>query len=305
MSEFNSMKQGDIKVCPRCGGTVLSGYAKCPECGYAFMNVGANSSARLLDSRLNGVTDYEKRAHIISSFPIPNTREDLMEFLSVLEPKAFARHKGKEKERKEKKAYYEKYIECLNKAKISFGDDPATMMFIKHYNRDKFRLHVTEENMGVVIALVSFIIYFVILGGIALFESCSKKITKYQNESLKVEYEEWKAKANIEMEIYADSLQNLLDDLPTPTVSNYEECIRKLSKISWTKSWILPNQYDNRDIERDFHIRSYGLQDETKNIFEDKIKQYKYLIGAAWRENLKKKGYSEKQIENTIPREYR
>lgn len=101
MEVFNSRKQGTIKECPRCKGIVLGVYAKRPECGYAFINVGVNSSSKLLDSLLNVFADYEKRAHIISSFPIPNTREDLMEFLLVLESKGFAGHKGEDNERKE------------------------------------------------------------------------------------------------------------------------------------------------------------------------------------------------------------
>lgn len=49
---------------------------------------------------------------------------------------------------KEKKAYYEKYIECLNKAKISFGSDPATSMFIENYNKDRHKLHFTTTQWG-------------------------------------------------------------------------------------------------------------------------------------------------------------
>lgn len=303
-----TIKQGNVKECPRCKGIVLGGYAKCPECGYAFMNVDANSSAKLLDSRLNGVTDYEKRAHIISSFPIPNTREDLMEFLSALEPKAFARHKGDDNERKEKKAYYEKYVECLNKAKISFGDDVATQMFVEHYNADKRKLHLTQNQW----VIVGFICFFAVLGiigdltsGEGPISNIINSIEKSHNKSMIPQYEEWKAKAYIEIQSYSDSLQNLLDELPTPTTQNYQECIKKISSITWKKSWAIPYQYNNKDIESNSSIREWGLEWKDKENFIRNKMNYEKLIGGAWNEELKKKGYNLQEIINTIPIEYR
>lgn len=300
------MKQGNVKVCPRCGGTVLGGYAKCPECGYAFMNVGANSSAKLLDSRLNGINDYEKRAHLISSFPIPNTREDLMEFLSALEPKAFARHKGDEDEQKEKKAYYEKYVECLNKAKISFANDPATQMFIEHYRKDKHRLHWTT-NQWIVFGFIMFLLcdglLIWILSGESFFSSCSRENEKKDKIALQPQYEEWKSTTLPQIELYSDSIQNLIDELPTPTLKNYKECIKKVSKISWNRNWPIPPQYEN--LENESGIRFHGLDNNYKEAFEKRIKEYKKLIGSEWRRDLKNSGFREQEIINTIPYEYR
>lgn len=93
-----------------------------------------------------------------------------------------------------------------------------------------------------------------VFGDDGLVESCSRKIENLHNKALLPQYEKWKAKANIEIEIYADSLQNLLDALPTNTPTNYEECIRKVSNISWTKPWPLPIQYKNNDIEDDYSL---------------------------------------------------
>lgn len=81
------------KVCPRCGASIQSMQLTCPECGYEFNNKQSNSSAQKLMEKLeslnvktNGlslmgdVRATEKKAQVIQMFPIPNTKEDLIEF---------------------------------------------------------------------------------------------------------------------------------------------------------------------------------------------------------------------------------
>jgi hypothetical protein len=85
-------KIGNIKTCPACGSSVKAYQLNCEDCGHEFSNVEANKSiSQLLDkiNKLNkndGETqnDFEERmANIINSTPIPNSKEDLLEFLSV------------------------------------------------------------------------------------------------------------------------------------------------------------------------------------------------------------------------------
>ncbi len=105
-----SEKYGDVRKCPACGAIVPSMAAKCPECGYEFTNVEANSSTRLLMQKIDEIqAQYaeltanvdnkdestltrgyqvkhqldDRTAQLIQNFPIPNTREDLIEFLTL------------------------------------------------------------------------------------------------------------------------------------------------------------------------------------------------------------------------------
>ncbi|WP_444355113.1 hypothetical protein [Prevotellamassilia timonensis] len=71
------------KTCPRCGASVQSMQLTCPECGFEFNNKEANASARELMKLLNSAKDNEKKIEIISNYPIPNTRENLAEFVSL------------------------------------------------------------------------------------------------------------------------------------------------------------------------------------------------------------------------------
>ena len=41
-----SNKLGDVKKCPACGAMVQSYQGQCPECGYAFEGIDANSAVK-------------------------------------------------------------------------------------------------------------------------------------------------------------------------------------------------------------------------------------------------------------------
>jgi hypothetical protein len=124
-SPVKTSKHGDIKKCPACGAMVTALSTKCASCEYVFSNIQATSSMQEIFRRLDEIestrddkvtvgaviggflknslgggaiaqalgavskTDKRKK-EIISSFPIPNTKEDILEFLSLAFPKAKA-----------------------------------------------------------------------------------------------------------------------------------------------------------------------------------------------------------------------
>ena len=50
---LSNHKLGNVVKCPSCGSQVIGGSAVCPECGYTFSNVSANSSAEKLQAKLD------------------------------------------------------------------------------------------------------------------------------------------------------------------------------------------------------------------------------------------------------------
>lgn len=215
-----SGKYGVVKTCPNCGATVEAGSAKCRECGYAFTGIEANSSAKLLDERLRAVKttnnpissvfgsalgfgESKERANIISSFPIPNSREDLIEFLQFIEPKITPNPPSNSQA--EAQAYKEKFKECLNKLKDSFPDDPMV-------NRYKKRLH--KRNFSKMIPAIISIIFLVLI-----FGGCFYFVSREIGKSEKITQE----------------LIEKIDQLPVPNTTNYIECYRALQKIHWTE----------------------------------------------------------------------
>lgn len=157
-----STKFGDVKKCPACGAMVQSFQTKCTDCGTEFSGVEANASIQKLFQMLNEVegqrkekgvlgqllvnsghmsdaTDSKKRT-IISSFPVPNTKEDILEFLSLALP--LAKKKGNfissldEKNRPHNSfvpIWFAKCEQIIMKARFSMKDDKKTLDEINSY----------------------------------------------------------------------------------------------------------------------------------------------------------------------------
>ncbi len=144
-SQSNSVKYGDIKKCPSCNAQINSFSSVCGDCGYEFRNIGANSSVKELSQKLDnvvsecgtksykhmvgrGYSDEEtartddiaaKQKHVIKNFPVPNTREDILELLYFIQPKIEIGFRAD----KNVFDWRSKYREIINRAKSSYKSD--------------------------------------------------------------------------------------------------------------------------------------------------------------------------------------
>ena len=144
-----SNKFGEIRKCPNCGGVVEAATVKCNECGYVFVGVEAVSSvvkfSEMLEriqrenpgGLLSGIgalygldSGTRRMTTAIENFPIPNTKEDLMEFLLYLKPKT-KKTSASSATLHLINAYKNKYKECVKKAKLYFSDDPQIMQILE------------------------------------------------------------------------------------------------------------------------------------------------------------------------------
>jgi len=110
---INKLKEHkEFTKCPSCGAPIKSFSTNCGYCEYEFRNIETSKSIKRLILQLNeveqkirnsksregmlegfmqiidGETYFEKKifnakSNIISSFPIPNTKEDIIEFLAL------------------------------------------------------------------------------------------------------------------------------------------------------------------------------------------------------------------------------
>lgn len=135
-----NVKYGEVRKCPYCGTTINDIAFKCEECGHVFVGVGANSSREKLSQIIQNITERhsqksplskfwnysedEEISKAIVNFPVPNTKEDLLEFTIFLQPLATVKFFSNSYDPDLTPAYKAKYKECVAKAKIFFRDDP-------------------------------------------------------------------------------------------------------------------------------------------------------------------------------------
>jgi len=122
---------GEIHKCPSCGATLSSFAVKCSICDIELRGVETVKSATdlvaLLDSveRKRGVIDdntiLEREIWIIENFPIPNTKEDILEFI-VLAASHIDMSKANAENDKLMQAWKKKFEQAYYKARIIFGD---------------------------------------------------------------------------------------------------------------------------------------------------------------------------------------
>lgn len=150
----NSNKFGDVRKCPSCGAMIESLKAKCPQCGFEFSNIDGNSTTQILLAKLDAI-DAERaknesnqsvlggivrgigrfyaggfgldratnrKCQIIQAYPIPNTKDDLIEMLTLAHSWAHGASNGVE-DLKMIKAWKTKEKQLLAKADLVLKND--------------------------------------------------------------------------------------------------------------------------------------------------------------------------------------
>lgn len=156
-----SQKEGDIKKCPSCGAHVPSFQTTCTDCGHEFRNIKAASSIQKLYDEFQNIEESERsrekswaqklegnegvqmsvvtrQISALSSFPVPNTKEDLLEFLSIASSEAskkasWLRGLGKNPEYILKNAWRSKCDQIIKKSRLSMKDDKNTLEEIEKF----------------------------------------------------------------------------------------------------------------------------------------------------------------------------
>ncbi len=165
-----SDKFGDVRKCPACGAIISSGMAMCKECGFAFSGVGALASREKLYDALQKVDNDQtdntqlkgfgsmfessdekqykinkqkatRKAMIITSFPVPNAKADLLDFLSYLMSQANPNARKDYMKSVYRTnttedlgyAYWVLFESCIARAKVSFRKDADFELFYQKY----------------------------------------------------------------------------------------------------------------------------------------------------------------------------
>ena len=222
----NSRKEtweGSVHKCPHCGSPVGSFDAYCPACGNELRDKEAADSIAELFWRLdqiesernengkksslfvkaaeqNAVSDIDQRKiNLIRSFPIPNTKEDLFEFMILALSNYDVRftnmgdESGSESEKALTDAWKAKMEQAFNKAEVLFRDDPALERF-KAMRKEKLgeieKRRAAAKKKSVKTGILIILLYVFGFGCLQLMFACDGLSIQRENERLQGVVEE-------------------------------------------------------------------------------------------------------------------
>ncbi|NMD38820.1 MAG: zinc ribbon domain-containing protein [Christensenellaceae bacterium] len=81
INQRKSVFEGNIYKCPNCGDTLGSFVSHCSSCGYEVRGVSNSYAVKEFAEKLAEAENHQKKVTIIRNFPIPNTKEDILEFM--------------------------------------------------------------------------------------------------------------------------------------------------------------------------------------------------------------------------------
>lgn len=165
-SERVTAYEGEIHRCPNCGETLPSFTAICPACGYEIRGTTANISITEFSSKLGQFQSDEQRSNFIRYFPIPNSKEDIYEFLILASTNI-----GGSVGASVSEAWMAKVEQCYQKAKLSFNNTDAMAQIQKTYDdiqdllqnakkaeKRKKIVHLIIRSIASIIGIISLII---------------------------------------------------------------------------------------------------------------------------------------------------
>ena len=129
-SKRTAFYDGELHKCPNCGEVLNSFVAVCPACGYELRGSSATGAVKEFASKLDKATTEFQKANIIRNFPIPNTKEDIFEFM-ILASSNIDDHPNKEIF----DAWIAKFEQCYDKAKLTFLQDSDFSQIQSMYTR--------------------------------------------------------------------------------------------------------------------------------------------------------------------------
>ncbi len=126
--ERKEIFEGGIHKCPNCGEKLNAFEPVCSHCGYQLRSAGKQSGLmKKFSEKLTRFSNYFNEADYIRSFAVPNTIEDIMEFLilateNIEKPSAFTSSYRGRRDRAD--AWISKSEQVYEKANLTFGDLP-------------------------------------------------------------------------------------------------------------------------------------------------------------------------------------
>ena len=117
-NQRETMFEGNIHKCPNCGEVLNSFASNCPSCGYEIRGAANSAAVQEFVVKLASVESRQEKIAIIRNFPIPNTKEDILEFMILASTNI-----GDNFEKDISAAWQSKTEQAYQKAQIVFQDE--------------------------------------------------------------------------------------------------------------------------------------------------------------------------------------
>ncbi len=109
---------GEIHKCPNCGEVLKAFEIICPACNFELRGAESSKAIKELSDKIEKATSQNQKIAIITSFSIPNTKEDIFEFMILAYSNLMHLN-----EKDISDAWLVKVEQCYQKAAVSFKKD--------------------------------------------------------------------------------------------------------------------------------------------------------------------------------------
>lgn len=147
-TERKTVFDGEIHKCPNCGEVLKAFETVCPNPQCRIEIRGRTNSIAIQEFAINleSISSADKRILLIKNFPIPNTKEDIFEFMilasSNFDASYYATHLHEEDI---SDAWLTKIDQCYQKAKLILKNDIDLLEIQKLYERVMKRIDTSRE----------------------------------------------------------------------------------------------------------------------------------------------------------------
>ena len=163
-TERKTVFDGEIHKCPHCGEVLKAFETVCPTCKFELRGAKGSSAVKDLAEKLENATSEKQRIIILKNFPVPNTKEDIFEFMllafSNFDAEYYASHLDEDDITD---AWLAKIELCYKKAKLMLSKNEIESIENLYYEVKSNIIKTQSKNKNKTIASVMFIVIGLLL----------------------------------------------------------------------------------------------------------------------------------------------